>query len=152
MEIRPYREGDEAAVAALWREIFPDAPRHNHPERDIWLKLAVQRELFLVTLVDEGAGEELAGTAMAGYDGHRGWLYYLAVRPRLRRLGIGRALMARVEADLATIGCPKLNLQVRAENIGAVAFYRRLGFSIEERVSMGKRLASFETDEIDPQE
>lgn len=152
MVIRPYREEYEASVAALWREIFPDAPRHNQPERDIWRKLSVQRELFLVALVDEGAGEELAGTAMAGYDGHRGWLYYLAVRPRLRRGGIGRALMARVEADLAAIGCPKLNLQVRAANIGAVAFYKHLGFTVEERVSMGKRLASGGSDEMDRQE
>ena len=142
-EIRPYREADEAAVAALWREVFPDDPRHNQPERDIWRKLAVQRELFLVAVADA----RLVGTAMAGYDGHRGWLYYLAVAPTARRAGTGRALIARVEADLAAMGCPKLNLQVRAANIGAVAFYRRLGFDIEERVSMGKPLASSEADE-----
>jgi ribosomal protein S18 acetylase RimI-like enzyme len=148
VEIRPYREDDEAAVAALWREIFPDAPAHNRPEADIWRKLAVQRELFLVAMVDA----ELVGTAMAGYDGHRGWLYYLAVHPAHRRQGIGEALMGRVQDDLAAIGCPKLNLQVRAENIGAVAFYRRLGFDIEERVSMGKRLAIPHTEEATPQE
>lgn len=148
LRIRPYHEDDEAAVAALWREIFPDAPPHNQPEADIWRKLAVQRELFLVAL----HGERPVGTAMAGYDGHRGWLYYLAVHPERRRRGVGRALMARVEKDLAAMGCPKLNLQVRAGNIGAVAFYRRLGFAIEERVSMGKRLASSDTDEPAPQE
>lgn len=137
MEIRPYHEADEAAVAALWREIFPDAPAHNQPERDIWRKLEVQRELFLVATEDD----QLVGTAMAGYDGHRGWLYYLAVLPDYRRRGIGEALIRRVEEGLAAIGCPKVNLQVRADNIGAVAFYRRLGFDIEERVSMGKRLA-----------
>jgi len=142
LEIRPYREDDEAAVAALWREIFPDAPAHNQPERDIWRKLEVQRELFLVAT----EGEELVGTAMAGYDGHRGWLYYLAVHPDFRRRGIGETLIGRVEAGLAAIGCPKVNLQVRADNIGAVAFYRRLGFDIEERVSMGKRLV----DESEP--
>ncbi len=148
MEIRPYREEDEAAVAALWREIFPDAPAHNRPEADIWRKLAVQRELFLVATVDA----KLIGSAMAGYDGHRGWLYYLAVHPAHRRSGIGQALMNRVETDLAAIGCPKLNLQVRAGNIGAVAFYRRLGFDIEERVSMGKRLAILSVEESTPQE
>ncbi len=148
MEIRPYREEDEAAVAALWREIFPDAPAHNRPEADIWRKLAVQRELFLVATVDA----KLIGSAMAGYDGHRGWLYYLAVHPAHRRSGIGQALMTRVETDLAAIGCPKLNLQVRAGNIGAVAFYRRLGFDIEERVSMGKRLAILSVEESTPQE
>ncbi len=146
VEIRPYREVDETAVAALWRTIFPDAPAHNRPEADIWRKLAVQRELFLVALV-EG---ELVGTAMAGYDGHRGWLYYLAVLPDHRRQGIGEALMGRVQADLADMGCPKLNLQVRAGNIGAVAFYRRLGFDIEERVSMGKRLAITSSEESTP--
>jgi hypothetical protein len=134
--IRPYHEDDEAAVAALWREIFPESSQWNNPERDIWRKLSVQRELFVVA---EEAGE-VAGTAMAGYDGHRGWVYYVAVSPRYRRRGVGAALMARVESELAAMGCPKLNLQVRADNIGAVAFYRKLGYAIEERVSMGKRL------------
>jgi ribosomal protein S18 acetylase RimI-like enzyme len=152
VRIRPYRDSDELAVATLWREIFPDAPAHNQPERDIWRKLSVQRELFLVAVESGGAAERVVGTAMAGYDGHRGWLYYLSVHPSLRRQGIGRALMDRVEADLGAMGCPKLNLQVRAGNIGAVAFYRHLGFSVEERVSMGKRLASQESDESSLQE
>lgn len=136
MEIRPYKEADEAAVAALWREVFPDAPAHNVPEEDIRRKLAVQRELFFVA--EEGG--ELAGTALAGYDGHRGWVYYVAVRPAYRRRGVGAALMARVEEGLRATGCPKLNLQVRASNREAVAFYERLGYAVEERVSMGKRL------------
>jgi ribosomal protein S18 acetylase RimI-like enzyme len=132
--IRPYREADEAAVAALWREVFSDAPDWNAPERDIWRKLSVQRELFLVAEA-EGA---IVGTAMAGYDGHRGWVYYVAVAPRRRRRGLGAALMAAVEDGLRAMGCIKLNLQVRAANIGAVAFYRKLGYRVEERVSMGK--------------
>ncbi len=136
MEIRPYAESDEAAVAALWREIFPDAPAHNVPEQDIWRKLSVQRELFIVACEDE----ELIGTAMAGFDGHRGWVHFVAVSPRHRKRGVATALMSRVERDLAELGCPKLNLQVRAENIGVVAFYRKLGYAIEERVSMAKRL------------
>ncbi|MCP5115124.1 MAG: GNAT family N-acetyltransferase, partial [bacterium] len=78
------------------------------------------------------------------------WLYYLAVLPDHRRQGIGEALMGRVQADLADMGCPKLDLQVRAGNIGAVAFYRRLGFDIEERVSMGKRLAITSGEELTP--
>lgn len=96
----------------------------------------MQRELFLVAIL----GSQLVGTAMAGFDGHRGWVYYVAVSPEHRRKGIGRALMSWVEGDLAKMGCPKLNLQVRASNPNAVSFYKRLGYEVEERVSMSKRL------------
>jgi ribosomal protein S18 acetylase RimI-like enzyme len=136
MKIRPYTASDEQAVAALWREVFPGAPAWNHPETDIRRKLAIQRELFLVAT----EGSELVGTAMAGYDGHRGWVYYVAVSPRHRRRGIGTALMTQVEEGLACLGCPKLNLQVRATNHEVVRFYEKLGYKVEERVSMGKRL------------
>lgn len=136
MEIRPYLESDEAIVAALWREVFPDAPAWNIPEADIKRKLAVQRELFLVAQI----GSEVVGTAMAGYDGHRGWVYYVVIGPRYRRQRIGTALMERVEEGLARLGCPKVNLQVRASNEGVVSFYKKLGYEVEERVSMGKRL------------
>jgi len=136
IQIRPYADTDEANVARLWRYVFHDAPAWNHPESDIARKLSVQRELFLVATLDE----ELVGTAMGGYDGHRGWVYYVAVCPRRRRQGIGRALMQRVEEELKRVGCPKLNLQVRASNQEVVAFYQSLGYQVEERVSMGKRL------------
>jgi len=96
MQIRSYREYDEAAVVDLWREVFPDARPWNHPETDIRRKLTVQPELFYVALLD---GEPV-GTAMAGYDGHRGWVYLVAVRPPYRRIGIGTALMRRVEEAL----------------------------------------------------
>jgi len=139
MEIRPYDEADEAAVAALWREVFPDAPAWNHPETDIQRKLAVQREAFLVAIRDA----KLVGTAMGGYDGHRGWVYYVVVSPHHRRQGIGTALMRDVEARLAQIGCPKINLQVRATNDEVVCFYEKLGYRVEERISMGKRLEGF---------
>jgi len=136
MEVRPYLESDEAAVAELWREVFPHAPSWNVPEADIERKLAVQRELFFVATL----GSEVIGTAMAGYDGHRGWVYYVAVRARYRRQGIGTALMERVEGELTRLGCPKVNLQVRASNEAVVSFYQKLGYTVEERVSMGKRL------------
>jgi ribosomal protein S18 acetylase RimI-like enzyme len=138
IEIRTYEERDGAAVAALWREVFADAPAHNVPEDDIRRKLAVQQELFFVA--EEGG--EVVGTALAGYDGHRGWVYYVAVEPSRRRRGVGAALMARVEEGLRALGCPKLNLQVRSSNRQAVAFYERLGYAVEERVSMGKLLAA----------
>jgi len=136
IEIRPYVESDEAAVVALWREVYPNPPAWNHPETDIQRKLAVQRELFLVATLDA----ELVGTVMAGYDGHRGWVYYLVVNPRRRRQGIGAALMRAVEERLARLGCPKLNLQVRATNSQVVAFYEKLGYEVAARISMGKRL------------
>ena len=136
IQIRPYSESDEAAVAELWRQVFPGSPSWNHPETDIQRKLSVQRELFLVAAL----GSEIVGTAMAGYDGHRGWVYYVAVSPRHRRQGIGTALMNNVEQRLASLGCPKLNLQVRASNHEVVSFYESLGYEAEERISMGKRL------------
>jgi ribosomal protein S18 acetylase RimI-like enzyme len=140
MEIRPYLESDETAVVELWRELFPDSPAWNCPETDIQRKLSVQRELFLVATV----GSQLVGSAMAGYDGHRGWVYYVAVSSRYRRQGIGTALMRSVEERLALLGCPKLNLQVRASNKEVIAFYRRLGYEVEERISMGKRLGGLQ--------
>jgi ribosomal protein S18 acetylase RimI-like enzyme len=136
IHIRSYQESDERAVAALWREVFPNEPAHNHPETNIRRKLAVQRELFFVAEIDG----QIVGTAMGGYDGHRGWVYSVAVKPGYRRRGIGSALMGEVERGLAAMGCPKLNLQVRASNEGVVGFYERLGYAVEERVSMGKRL------------
>lgn len=138
MEIRPYLESDETAVVELWREVFPDSPAWNRPETDIQRKLSVQRELFLVATV----GTQLVGSAMAGYDGHRGWVYYVAVSPRYRRQGIGTALMRSVEERLARLGCPKLNLQVRASNQEVVAFYKRLDYEVEERISMSKHLGA----------
>lgn len=136
MEIRPYRDDDLAPVLALWRTVFPDAPAHNVPEDMIARKLLVQRELFVVA-VDAGV---VVGTAMGGYDGHRGWVYSVAVSPDRRRQGIGTALMRRVEIDLGGMGCPKLNLQVRGSNSQAVGFYESLGYASEDRVSMGKKL------------
>jgi ribosomal protein S18 acetylase RimI-like enzyme len=136
LEIRPYREGDLEAVSALWNRVFSDAPAWNIPEADIHRKLSVQRELFLVALVDR----QVVGTAMGGFDGHRGWVYYVAVGPEHRHRGVGRALMQGVEKGLMQLGCPKLNLQVRSTNDQAVSFYRRLGYRVEDRISLSKRL------------
>lgn len=143
VNVRPFRETDAEAVAALWRDVFPDAPSWNDPRRDIERKLAVQRELFLVAC----ELDRVVGTAMAGYDGHRGWVYYVAVSPDHRRRGIGAALMRSVEDALEERGCPKLNLQVRSPNRGAAEFYQRLGYRVEDRVSMGKRLGEANEEE-----
>jgi len=134
LEIRAYRDNDKEAVVRLWEEVFPGAPAHNPPAKDIERKLAVQRELFFVAM-HQG---QLVGTALAGFDGHRGWVYYVASDPRFRRRGIGAALMKRVEQGLAGIGCHKLNLQVRSTNHEVVEFYKKLGYDVEDRVSMGK--------------
>jgi len=138
VEIRPYAESDEAEVIELWREALPGASARNDLAEDIRRKLAVQRELFLVAV----SGYRVVGTAMGGYDGHRGWVYYVAVSPERRLQGVGTALVAAVEQGLTKLGCPKVNLQVRASNREMARFYHRLGYLVEERVSMGKRLAS----------
>jgi len=137
MNLREFRQDDTGAVADLWRLVFPDAPAHNLPEEDIRRKLFVQPELFLVAEEED----ELVGTTMAGYDGHRGWIYYVVVHPDHRRRGIGRALMGEAEGRLKVLGCSKANLQVRAGNDAAVDFYRSLGYQVEDRVSMGRLLA-----------
>ena len=141
MEIRAYRSPDHDAFVQLWRTVFPDAPARNDPVRDIQRKTSVQPELFLVALL-EGA---IAGTCMAGFDGHRGWVHLVAVSPEHRRRGVGAALMGRAESLLARFGCPKLNLQVRAASPEAVGFYQHLGFQVEERISMGKLLGPGES-------
>src|SRR6266545_4142916 len=109
MRIRPYEDTDEHAVIALWTEALPDTAPHNDPATAIRKKLAVERDLFLVAEVDGS----VVGTVMGGYDGHRGWVYSVAVRPGHRLLGIGRSLIRYLEAALTGQGCLKVNLQVR---------------------------------------
>ena len=133
--IRPYIDTDADAVVALWRRCdLTTAP--NDPRCDIQRKRQAQPELFLVGVCD-GA---LVATVMAGYDGQRGWIQYLAVLPELQRHGIGRRMMSVAEAALERAGCQKVNLQVRRANANAVGFYERIGFAVEDRISMGKRI------------
>lgn len=136
LEIRPFEERDLEPLIALLREAFPDPEPHNEPRASIRRKLAVDPGLLLVGC----AGGRLVATAMGGWDGHRGWLYAVAVARAERGRGHGRAIAQAVEARLRALGCPKLNLQVLASNPGAVEFWRRLGFRVEERISLGKRL------------
>ena len=137
VRIAPYQESDQAQVVALWEDVFRDDPPANAPLAMIQRKLTVQRELFLVARV----GSELAGTVLAGYDGVRGWIHHLAVDGRYRRRGIASELMRVAERGLLSLGCPKVNLQVRATNAEVVAFYRTLGYAVEERLSLGKRIS-----------
>jgi ribosomal protein S18 acetylase RimI-like enzyme len=133
--VRSYKESDEARVIELWT--FGGLVRPwNDPKKDIERKLKVQGDLFLVAEL-EGT---VVGVLMAGYEGHRGWVNYMAVDIGQRRRGIGTALMRDAERRLRALGCPKINLQVRLENSGVHAFYAALGFDVDEVVSMGKRL------------
>lgn len=135
LSIRPFRAPDGAAVIALWQVCGLVRPQ-NDPQKDIARKLRVNPEWFLVA----EAGGRVVGTVMAGYEGHRGWINYLAVAPAARKRGVGRALVLEAERGLRAAGCPKINLQVRPENKEVIAFYEAIGFSVEGAVSLGKRL------------
>ncbi len=135
IEIRPFRPEDQEPVVALWQRCGLLRP-WNDPRKDIARKLRVQGELLLVGTVDG----VVVAAVMAGYEGHRGWINYLAVSPEHRRAGLGRAMMAAAEGRLKALGCPKVNLQIRRDNPEVVAFYARLGYLEDAVVSMGKRL------------
>ena len=146
MQIRAFSPADTDAVITLWDACGLIRP-WNDPRLDIQRKLRVQPELFLVG-VSAAAGADSAGrhpdtviaSVMAGFDGHRGWVNYLAVTPDEQGLGLGRMLMHEVERLLEESGCPKVNLQVRADNAEAFAFYEALGYTQDVVVSFGKRL------------
>ena len=133
--IRPFADDDEDAVVALWHAAGLTRP-WNDPHRDIARKKLVQRELFLVAEEDD----TVVGTAMGGYDGHRGWVYYLAVAPERQGRGLGRLLMQEAETRLLALGCPKVSVQIRAGNDAVAAFYDRLGYIPDEATGLGKRL------------
>lgn len=137
MEIRPYLAADKEQLVDLWRVVFPDDPPHNEPGRVIDSKLKVDPLLFVAA--ESGA---IIGSVMAGYDGHRGWLYTVAVHPAARRKGTGSRLVKHAVDQLQKLGCVKINLQVRSTNSAVVAFYQALGFHTEDRISMGLLLES----------
>ena len=134
--VRPFCSADEMALVILWRDCDLVRPQ-NDPHKDIARKLRVNPELFLVV---ESCDQKIIGSVMIGYEGHRGWINYLAVAPAFRRQGMGRALIVEAERRLRAAGCPKINLQVRPDNPGAISFYERLGFSVEGAISLGRRL------------
>jgi ribosomal protein S18 acetylase RimI-like enzyme len=139
MLIRPYQLSDEASVTDRWNRCGLTRT-WNDPKKDIARKLSVQPEWFLVGVLDD----QVIATVMVGYDGHRGWINYLAVDPDHQRAGFGRAMMAESERMLHDHGCPKINLQIRNDNLKAIAFYERIGFTDDSVVSFGKRLVSDE--------
>jgi len=135
LDIRSFDVADTEQVIALWQATGLTRP-WNDPRKDIERKLTVQPELFLIGL----SGGELVASAMGGYDGHRGWVNYLAVAPECRGRGYGRQIMDHLEERLIALGCPKLNLQVRGGNDTAIKFYETAGYARDDVVSFGKRL------------
>lgn len=135
MEIREFEMHDRAEVVDLW-DVCRLTRDWNDPSKDIARKLRVNDGLFLIGLADG----RIIGSVMAGYDGHRGWINYLAIHPDHQRSGFGAALMGEAERRLSALGCPKVNLQVRSSNTAAIGFYDRLGYSLDDVVSFGKRL------------
>jgi ribosomal protein S18 acetylase RimI-like enzyme len=132
--IRPFTADDTADVISLWKAVFNYPTAHNDPATVIRLKQKVQPELFLVWVEQKRA----VATVMGGYDGHRGWIYSVAVHLEYRRRGIATQLVKHLEQLLKQRGCLKINLQLLTTNAATTAFYQSLGYQIEERISMGK--------------
>ena len=132
MEIRRFRASDRPQLVALWKRAFPHDPPRNEPDRMLDAKLAVDDLIFVA--VEE---DVVIAATIAGYDGHRGWLYSVAVDESMRRKRVGSALIRHAVDALRGLGCVKVNLQVRSTNAAVVAFYRSLGFVVEDRISMG---------------
>ena len=136
MIIRPANVADRSSVVALWETVFPDDPPHNAPPKVFDAKLAIQDDMLLVAT----DGDAVAGTAMAGYDGHRGWLHKVAVLPQYRGRGLATALVRHAIRALRCAGCTKVNLQIRTTNLEVRQFYEALGFESEDRLSMARRI------------
>ena len=141
MTIRPYLPEDENVVIELWRKCNLVRP-WNDPKRDIERKLKVNPELFFVGLIEN----KIVATAMAGYEGHRGWVNYLAVDLDYHGRTLGQQIMETIENKLLAVGCPKINILIRADNKEAVKFYKSIGYKTEEIVIMGKRLVTDEPE------
>jgi len=132
MKIRKLQDSDKSNLIALWETVFPNDPPHNKPGKVIAEKLTVDDLIFVAE-----DNKIIIGACMAGYDGHRGWLYALAVAPDQRRKGIGTKLVNVAIENLKELGCRKVNLQIRSDNTQVEGFYKSLGFKTEDRVSMG---------------
>ena len=133
--IRSFQISDEPDVIDLWHRCNLVVPQ-NDPKKDIEMKLQVQPELFFVGVISN----RIVSTIMSGYDGHRGWIYYLAVDPDFQKNGIGHRMVEEVESKLRKLGCSKINLQVRNSNKSVIAFYEHIGFLDDDVLGMGKRL------------
>jgi len=135
MNIKPYHPDNQQAVINLW-QTCDLVVAWNDPVKDIHRKMLVDPELFLIGEISD----EIVATVMGGYEGHRGWINYLAVSPRHQRKGLASAMMEQVEILIQTKGCPKINLQVRGTNTQVIDFYQAIGYDVENAVGLGKRL------------
>ncbi|MFC1998741.1 GNAT family acetyltransferase [Chloroflexota bacterium] len=135
IEIETYEPAYENDLIALWKECGLVVPQNN-PKRDIDIKYDFQPHLLYLGFIDG----KLVTSVMAGFEEHRVWINYLAVKPELQRQGIGRMMMEHAEGELAKIGCPKINLQVRTSNKAFISFYHKILYAIDDVVGMGKRL------------
>lgn len=132
MNIRKFQTQDRDQLTSLWKRVFPDDPPHNDPAQVIFAKLKVDDLIFVCE-----HDQRIVGACMAGYDGRRGWLYAVAVAPDHRRNGTGTLLVKAALEELKCLGCIKVNLQIRPTNTSVAAFYKSLGFAVEDRLSMG---------------
>jgi ribosomal protein S18 acetylase RimI-like enzyme len=123
-------------VIELWDSVFAIKDARNRPELSIDKKVSVKDDLFFIAR----DGNQVIGTIMAGYDGHRGWIYSMAVIPEKRKLNVGTTLLKHAENELKNLGCVKINLQIFEDNEGVTDFYLKNGYSVEERISMGKEI------------
>jgi hypothetical protein len=132
IKIRKYVAQDRQLLIELWQEVFPDPAPHNEPSKVIDEKLN-QDDLIVVA---ENTNQ-IIGSCIVGYDGHRGWLYAVAVAPEYRRQKVGARLVSHSMDELKALGCTKVNLQIRSTNTPVVSFYKSIGFQVEDRLSMG---------------
>ena len=137
MDIIEFKESDRSELIELWKRCGLVVPQ-NDPNKDIDRKMKVNPELFRVGKLDG----KVISSVMGGYDGHRGWINYLAVDPDYQRMGYGRIIMKEIEQKLISMGCPKINLQVRETNNSVIKFYKALGFGNDHVIGLGKRLES----------
>ena len=137
MEIQSFSEPYRAEVIQLWRDTGLVAPQ-NDPNKDINRKMADSPQWFFIGIADK----HVVASVMAGYDGHRGWVNYLAVQPALQKQGLAQQLMTHVEHQLRAVGCAKINLQIRDTNLQVITAYKAMGYDIDPVTSMGKRLIS----------
>jgi ribosomal protein S18 acetylase RimI-like enzyme len=133
--VKPYSSQNMDDVIDLWNRCNL-LRSWNDPKKDIKRKLKVNPELFLLGFIDN----KVIATVVGGYDGHRGWINYLAVDPAYKQSGFGKQIMEAVEEKIGALGCPKINIQVRADNKDTLKFYKDIGYKIDKVVSIGKRL------------
>lgn len=134
IRIEPAAAAERETVVALWQTAGLTRP-WNDPVADFDLGLASQTSIILLAR----DGPAIVGTVMVGFDGHRGWVYYLATDPDRARQGIGRLLMAAAEVWLKTRNCPKIQLMVRGDNLAARDFYAAIGYEQQDVITIGKR-------------